>query len=481
MENSGVVLSLIGIAYAGSILGLILGPKYFFGARLVWKDSEPPWFLGKVVYFPLLAVGFLAVVHLAANGFGVRISQIISPLNVWETIAEKYDIVLLIISFAYLSISLDLSGFFEFCSFRIVLYAGGNGLWLMILLYLLCSLYTFFTSNDIVIISMTPIILYIGKHARIRNLVPLLISQFVAANTLSMGLYIGSPANIVLGDATGMTFVDFFLWMIIPAVVACLVTLVMIVIVFHWLPMRGNSMQSAYEIPDKAREVKSSPAMWVKTGIFAACIVFLTVNSYIGIELWHICIATAALMLAYDLVLICRSGSGYRQFVDTVAQRIPWAIAPFVLCFFAMVKALSRAGFTEFAARILVEFGQGSLIKLSMFCGFVSAFAVNVMNDIPSTVLWADMVPYLREMLTDQEYRVVINSLIVGLHPGCYITIIGALAGLMWITIIKKWLTGENLKTPTPFDLTFYGLIIVFPVVFFTCLSVVAVVSLAVR
>lgn len=477
MENR-TALCLIGFAYAGSILGLVLGPRFLPGSRMIWKDSEPPWFMGKVVYFPILAVGFLMIAHLPANALGAGIAQVISPANLWETVADKYDIVFLIISFAYLSISLDLSGFFEFCSFRIVRYANGNGLWLMVFLYLLCSAYTFFTSNDIVIISMTPIILYIGKHAKIRNLVPLLISQFIAANTLSMGLYIGSPANIVLGDATGMTFVDYFLWMFFPALVACAVTLLMIVAVFHWLPLRGNRMQATYEIPSKALEARSSASMWVKTAIFALCIVFLTVNSYIGIELWHICLATALVMLLYDVILLCSGSEGFLPFMRTVSRRTPWAIAPFVLCFFAMVRAISRCGLTEDAARFLAGLGQGSLVKLSMLFGFISAFAVNVMNDIPSTVFWADMVPSLRGMLTEREYRVVICSLLVGLHPGCYLTIIGALAGLMWITIIRKWMTGEDLKTPTAFDLSFYGLIIVFPVIAATCLAVVLEVAI---
>jgi arsenical pump membrane protein len=70
---------------------------------------------------------------------------------------SKYDVILLIQSFAYLSISLDISGFFKASAFYIVSLARGDGLRLLVYLYLLCSALTYFTSNDIVIISMTPI------------------------------------------------------------------------------------------------------------------------------------------------------------------------------------------------------------------------------------------------------------------------------------------------------------------------------------
>ena len=206
-----LVLAALGI----STILLLFGPPSLLGRRSA--DRPAPWYLGKTVYAPVLAVILLTCLRAALAQIGATDAP-------WQTLdffvralAEKYDLVLLILSFAYLSVSLDQSGFFEFCALRIVRRSEGNGLKLLVLMFLLCSGLTFFTSNDVVILSMTPIILYVGKGAGIRNLVPLLISQFIAANTLSMGLYIGSPTNIVLGDAANMTFIDFARWMIVPA------------------------------------------------------------------------------------------------------------------------------------------------------------------------------------------------------------------------------------------------------------------------
>jgi len=465
-------------AFALSILMLLFGPKHLFAGSRWWGKRGPPWFVSNVVYAPILGVMLLSLVHHLLGIVQVETAPFVTGAHVVETVTSKYDIVFLILSFAYLSISLDRSGFFEFVSFKIVLFSRGRGIQLLIFFYLLCSVLTFFTSNDIVIISMTPIILYVGKHAGIRNLIPLLISQFVAANTLSMGLYIGSPTNIVLGDATSMTFIDYFLWMFFPSVVSCGVTLVMLLVAFRWFTFRGNRMVERYTVPDKARTIRSSVPMWIKVGIFATCLAFLTVSSFIGVELWTICLVTAVIMLLFDLFLLRGTEERVGSFMGSIGRRMPWPIAPFVLCFFTLVKALSRTGFTEAAAGVLVGLGQGSLVKLSLVFGYVSAIAVNLMNDIPSTVFWADMVPYLREILTEQEFRVTVYSLIVGVNPGCYLTLIGALAGLMWINIIKTWPGGDPGKTPTGWDLTFYGIIIIVPVVLFTCLAVVLEVSL---
>jgi Na+/H+ antiporter NhaD/arsenite permease-like protein len=45
-------------------------------------------------------------------------------------------------------------------------------------------------------------VIHVGSLAGISNVVPLLIVQFIAANTSSMGMYVGSPTNIILGEPT---------------------------------------------------------------------------------------------------------------------------------------------------------------------------------------------------------------------------------------------------------------------------------------
>ncbi len=121
-----------------------------------------------------------------------------------QTVAAKVSIILLILSFSYLSISLDISGFFRSAATYVVALAGGNGHRLLVYVYLFCSALTYFTSNDIVILSMTPLLMHVGDCSSIRDLIPLLVTQFIAANTASMGLLVGSPTNIILGEGTKM-------------------------------------------------------------------------------------------------------------------------------------------------------------------------------------------------------------------------------------------------------------------------------------
>src|SRR5690606_24043971 len=92
----------------------------------------------------------------------------------------------LILALAYLSVSLDESGFFEWFASRIMALGRGSGRRLLLAVFLGVSVVTFFTSNDIVIVAMTPAVMHLGHRAGIRDLRPFLLTLFVAANTASM-------------------------------------------------------------------------------------------------------------------------------------------------------------------------------------------------------------------------------------------------------------------------------------------------------
>jgi len=64
-------------------------------------------------------------------------------------------------------------------------------------------------------------------------------------------------------------------------------------------------------------------------------------------------------------------------------------------------------------------------VDQSLVFGFVSAGLVNVLNDLPSSVLWANMLPALCTHYTPRSFQVVLHALLVGVNPGCYLTIIG--------------------------------------------------------
>src|SRR5689334_10878331 len=94
---------------------------------------------------------------------------------------QKIDIIMFIFCMAFLSQGLDRSGFFAFVAYHFVQMARGRMHILILSIFLLSSILAYFTTNDMVIIVLTPIIFSIAVQSQIKNVKLLLIGEFVAA------------------------------------------------------------------------------------------------------------------------------------------------------------------------------------------------------------------------------------------------------------------------------------------------------------
>jgi arsenical pump membrane protein len=109
-------------------------------------------------------------------------------------------------------------------------------------------------------------------------------------------------------------------------------------------------------------------------------------------------------------------------------KRAPWTLIPFLLSMFIIVLALSENGITARISELLNRFDPIYGYGISSFL-----FA-NVMNNIPMTIFYADLIHFApAETMTGSVYAAIIGS-----NLGAYLTPIGALAGIMWMRILKR-------------------------------------------
>ena len=227
----GVVLSglavALGIVFQVPPIWAILSLSVLTVLLIVFGDELEKWLLGdetrpnvswlRAIGNALLSREALLPCFLIA---GLWLSGYVKTENINNAISGKFDILLLILSFAVLAQGIKHSGYFKYSAYRVLEICEGNMFRMTLYLSALCSILTFVTSNDIVILVMTPIVIELCRQARIPNARLLLISQFVAANTLSMGLLIGSPTNIIVANEVGLSFFDYLALMLIPSVLA---------------------------------------------------------------------------------------------------------------------------------------------------------------------------------------------------------------------------------------------------------------------
>ncbi|KAL6055252.1 Arsenic transporter [Balamuthia mandrillaris] len=229
----------------------------------------------------------------------------LSPKEIYEAIkgkdnVEPYSIVILFFSLSYLSISIDVTGILAFFAMRSSQYAQGSGPKLFFVFFALSSFLTVVTSNDIVILTLTPLVTYLCAFVGIDPF-PILLSEFFAANIWSSMLYIGNPTNIIVAQAFDISFIGFSAWLTLPSITAGLVSLLML-----WLVFRKSIPTSISHLPPPSSNVLKDPL----GAVFGIILLFLSVLCiisffWLNVAVWVATLPFALLLLLKDVLVDC--------------------------------------------------------------------------------------------------------------------------------------------------------------------------------
>jgi arsenical pump membrane protein len=289
-------------------------------------------------------------------------------------------------------------------------------------LYLVVSVLTVFTSNDIIVLTFTPFICYFAKNAKIDPL-PYLICEFIAANTWSMALIIGNPTNIYLATGAGLDFLTYTTVMLLPTLLAGVASLLVLLLLFR------KSFQKPMDCtPEPVRIEDKASLLW---GLLClgGCIVMLVLSSFLQFEMWLISLCFFVLLYVGVTVLSVREKKKPTVLLRCL-KRAPWAIIPFVLSMFVMVLALESHGVTAWVSEAL----PGGDFAVWSY-GTASFLTANLVNNIPMSVLFESIVSGIAE----GHRLAALYAAIVGSNLGALFTPIGALAGIMWTGLIKAY------------------------------------------
>ncbi len=358
---------------------------------------------------------------------------LLSPTEVWTGLTatgsiNPLKILVLFLSMTSLSIFLDEAGMFRFLAGRAILFARSSQKKLFLVLYLLVSILTVFTSNDIIILTFTPFICYFAKNAGI-NPIPYLFGEFVAANTWSMALIIGNPTNIYLATSAGITFGAYVARMALPTVFAGVIAYLLLRLIFRRelnTPMSPISSEATIRYP------------WlVRVGVLhlGLCTVLLVLSSYLKLEMWLITLCFAvSLFLWIGLFPMLTHKKSEPHILRHTLHRLPWELIPFVISMFLLVLALENHGVSTLLEQWLTGPEGAASSAVILQYGASSFLVANVMNNIPMAVLFGS----ITGQITTVSKLPAVYAAIIGSNLGAFFTPLGALAGIMWAGILKR-------------------------------------------
>ncbi|KAI8464268.1 MAG: arsenical pump membrane protein-domain-containing protein [Monoraphidium minutum] len=206
---------------------------------------------------------------------------------------QPYSILTLFLSLAYMAAALDQTGAFTWLALKMT-GAAATGRRLFALHSLLAGAVTVLTSNDVVVMSLTPIV-YVQATASGAPPLPYLAAEFAAANLWSMALCIGNPTNIIVAQAFDMSFLDYSKWMLAPTIAAGLAAAALL-----YLQHRA-ALPPRLSPPDIEPRVALCDPWGAALGAanLAVCLVLLAAAPSLGFPLWAITLACAAVICLY--------------------------------------------------------------------------------------------------------------------------------------------------------------------------------------
>lgn len=340
---------------------------------------------------------------------------------------QPFKIVVMLIALAIMSITLDDYGFFKYAAYRAIAWSKNNGLTLFRNFFILTVLITSFASNDIVILTITPIILWFAIITRI-NPLPYLFAVFVAANTSSLELLIGNLTNIVIGTVFQLGFLEFLLVMILPKIV---------VVVFQYYFLRlifRKQISNKLLSTEKLKEVEKiihQPLENKRQNIFAisvliGVILISMLTDFFPIELWTVTTFGALLILASN------------EFgIKERLKAIPWNVVIFVLVFIIFINKLQIIGAFNFLTPLL-EYGTQTLWGSVFFSSFISAIGSGIINNIPASISLSTTMYEVLILANPAIVKATAYGLVLGTNLGAFFSPVGALATILWLSLIRQ-------------------------------------------
>ena len=332
-------------------------------------------------------------------------------------------ILVLFISLSMISISLDELNFFSYLAYKALKLSKGNQYKIFFTIYFLVAILTIFTSNDIVILTFTPFIIMFSKKAKI-NPIPYLIMEFVNANTYSMLFSIGNPTNIYLSSSLNISFLYYVSKMWLPTLLAGISTLGVILLLF-----KKDLSKKIDNIEIEEVSLKNKVLVIINLVILGITTIMLVISNYISLEMWLICLV--AMLILTIILFIFSIKYKDKTYILNTYKRLPYNLIPFILSMFILVLSLKENGIVNYIQNILITLSNNNIFATGFTYTISSTLFDNVINNIPMSVLYSSIL--------ENQSELAVFSTIIGSNIGAYLTPIGALAGIMWMSILKKY------------------------------------------
>lgn len=321
------------------------------------------------------------------------------------------------------------SGVFEFVAIWSAKKVKANPMGILMALSIVTAFFSAFLDNLTTVLLVVPVALLIVEKLDV-SAYPFLFSQILASNIGGTATLIGDPPNIIIGSATGLTFIQ-FLNHLGPVSIILMVVLIPI---FHllWAKDLVASKEHRQRIMH-FREADSIKDMSLLKK--SLTVLVLVIAGFIIGEHYHIRPGTTAMLGAAVLLIIASWGEDEHDQAEQLHEamlEVEWPSLFFFMGLFVIVAGVEHAGLLSILGSVLMEFTGGDPALTAFATLWLSAIASAAVDNIPFV---ATMIPLVQSMEVGLGGKAALEpvwwSLALGSCLGGNGSLIGAAANVM--------------------------------------------------
>jgi len=380
-----------------------------------------------------LALGKIPGLHMDRAGIalvGATLMLVTGMLSLEQAVStDSIDYKTLALLFAMMVVIgfLRLSGFFQ----RMTAWALrriGTPLGLLAVTITLSGLLSAFLINDIVCLTLTPLVLHLARRLRF-DPIPHLIGLATAANIGSTGTITGNPQNIFIGSHSGISYLRFAERLMPVALLGLVVNFLVVAVVYRrrlcrhgnpdYLAPKKIEASTGIGVPEAEGEeaANSEGNGWLRRKsvavTLAAVVLFFT-----GLPLELVALGAAAVLLLG------------RTKPETVYREIDWSLLVMFTGLFIVVHA--------FQVQVVAKWGIDGLDVLVQrpvdLLSVVSAGLSNLVSNVPAVLLLEPVMKTMPEAGRETAWlALAMSSTFAG-----NLTVLGSVANLIVVENARR-------------------------------------------